>query len=162
MFPIDFGLQSWVHCRQDDLPDWTDDHWAHDVCPGSCGGDICHCHGSDGSLQDMQRKVKLTHVRVRVIETLFKCSDNQSQFRLMTDWYRACQLVEEWWITLEEKFNLSAEYCSNIEQHTEDQVYTQVEAEVNLTEGVVPLETITMGHPVIKATKNLGLRLVYI
>ena len=30
----------------------------------------------------------------------------------------------------EEKFNLSANYCSHIEEHTNDQIYAEIEKEV--------------------------------
>ena len=35
-------------------------------------------------------------------------------------------------VFIEEKFNLSAEFCSNIEQHTQDPIYGDVEKEVNI------------------------------
>ena len=35
-------------------------------------------------------------------------------------------------VILEDKFNLTAEYCSHIEEHVNDSIYTEVEREVNL------------------------------
>ena len=54
---LDFSLQQ-VHCQQADLHTGTDDYRAHDVRPGSGGRDLDDRHGSDGSLQNMQRKVQ--------------------------------------------------------------------------------------------------------
>ena len=83
---------------------WNHDHWAHDVCPGTGWRHHKHCQGSNDSLQNMQR---------------FLLIEFQS-------WKKF-----NWLTILENQFNQSVEFCSNIEEHTNESIYTDIEKEVS-------------------------------
>ena len=83
-----------------DVHSWNHDNRTNDVCAGPRTRDRDGCNWSNDTLQNLQRKE--IYYNTILISVCF----------------------------IEERFNLSAEYCSHIENHTDENIYRDVEKEV--------------------------------